>query len=197
MNRLDIFKEMGSIGSGNAATALSNMLGKKVFLKPIKADIVPIEQIPQDIGSIEQMVMAVYLMIEGDLKGDAAYIHPKENAMKLIAYLTGEECGDTPTDEQISAYKELANIFTASYLTAIAQMLSIHVKPSVPHYASDMLGAIIDEMVAKIGMKVDSVFLIKTEITIEEESLGGGYLMIFHPDSLDKMLKIVEEKIGV
>ena len=197
MNRLDIFKEMGSIGSGNAATSLSNMLGRKVFLKPIKADIVPIEQIPHDIGSVEQMVMAVYLMIEGDLKGDAAYIHPKENALKLISYVTGQECSENPTHDEVSAYKEMANIFTASYLTAIAQMLNIRLSPSVPHYASDMLGSIIDEMVARIGMKVDSVFLIKTEITIEEESLGGGYLMIFHPDSLEQMLKLVEEKIGV
>jgi chemotaxis protein CheC len=195
---IDVFKEMGSIGSGNAATALSQMLNKKVIIRPIKTSIVRIEDIPNEVGSSEQVVMAVYLRIMGDLSGDAIYFHPRKEAFKLINILTGNSIiPDEAKEEEISIYKELSNIFTGSYMNAISSMLNVSLIPSVPHYACDMLGSLIDFLIAEMGTQIDKIFLLKTEMNINENEIKGGYLMFFNPDSMTKMMDLVHKKYGI
>jgi chemotaxis protein CheC len=195
---IDIFTEMGSIGSGNAATALSQMINKKVTIKPIKTTLVDLERIPEEIGGAETIVMTVYLRIMGDLTGDAVYLHPKREAFKLINLLTGNNhVSDIPKEDEISIYKELSNIFTGAYLNAISSMLEIMIIPSVPHYACDMLGSLIDFLLAEMGTQIDRILLIKTEMSINDDEISGGYLMLFNPDSLNKMMEIVHKKFGI
>ncbi len=195
-SEIDIFKEMGSIGSGNAATALSQMINKRVTIKPVKTQIIPIEDIPEEIGGAETIVMSVYLRVMGDLTGDAVYLHPKDEAISLIKLITGNDKIDEDNfdDSIISAYKEMSNILTGAYLNAISSMLDIMIIPSIPHYASDMLGALIDFIISEIGQKIDSVLIIKTYMNIDYKDIGGGYLMIFNPDSLTKMIDIIHKK---
>ncbi|MFP4424687.1 MAG: chemotaxis protein CheC [Candidatus Woesearchaeota archaeon] len=197
-NELDIFTEMGSIGSGNAATALSQMINKKVSIKPLKTQIVPIEQVADEIGGAETMVMAVYLRVMGDLTGDAVYLHPTTQAMRIINMINGRDIEERlePQDDDVSAYKEMSNIFTGSYLNAISSMLDIMMVPSVPHYANDMLGSLIDFILSEVGKTIDSILLIKTEMEINDQAIGGGYLMIFNPDSLQKMREMIRERYG-
>jgi chemotaxis protein CheC len=192
---LDVFSEMGSIGSGNAATALSQMINKKVIIEPIKTTLVPIEQVPYEIGGPEIMVMAVYLRVMGDLGGDAVYLHPKKQALELISFVSGNKnIKIEPTEEDISVYKELSNIFTGSYLNAISTMLDVMMIPSIPHYASDMLGALIDFILAEIGKDIDNILMIKTNMMIDNQKIDGGYLMLFNPDSQKKMMELIKQK---
>jgi chemotaxis protein CheC len=192
---LDIFKEIGSIGSGNAATALSNMINKKVTITPVKTVILPIEDVPEELGGSEIIVFAVYLKITGGLNGDAIFLYPEEIGMKLIKEITNKGHA-VLNEEAISAYKEMSNIFTGSYLNALSSLLNIVIIPSVPYFARDMLGALIDAILAEIGAKVESILLIKTDIMIEDKVIGGGYMMIFDPDSLNKLKQLIMEKYG-
>ena len=192
---LDIFKEIGSIGSGNAATALSNMINKKVTITPIKTVIVPIEDVPDELGGSETIVLAVYLKISGGLNGDAIFLYPEDVGLELIREITNQDHGQL-NEEGISAYKEMSNIFTGSYLNAISSLLNLVIIPSVPYFARDMLGSLIDAILAELGQKVDHILLIKTKIIIEDKVIGGGYLMIFDPNSLEILKKIIMEKYG-
>ncbi|MGM5488682.1 MAG: chemotaxis protein CheC [Nanobdellota archaeon] len=197
-HEIDMFTEMGSIGSGNAATALSQMINKRVIINPIKTQIVPLENVPDEIGGAETMVMAVYLRVMGDLTGDAVYLHPTTEAMRIINMINGRDVDERlePQEDDIAAYKEMSNIFTGSYLNAISSMLDIMMVPSVPHYANDMLGSLIDFILSEVGKTIDHILLIKTEMKIAERGMGGGYLMIFNPDSLQKMRELIRERYG-
>lgn len=192
----DIYREIGSIGSGNAATALSQMINMRVTIEPVKTQLVPIEEVPAEIGGAETMVMAIYQRVMGDLTGDAVYLHSQEYAKTLIRYLTSKTNIeiDDPESEDVSAYKEMANIFTGAYLNAISSLLGVMIVPSIPHYATDMLGSLIDAILAELGQKVDRVLLIKTEMTIDYKEIGGGYLMIFNPDSMERMVDLINRK---
>ncbi|MCB9362656.1 chemotaxis protein CheC [Candidatus Woesearchaeota archaeon] len=196
--QLDVLNEMASIGSGNAATALSKLLGKRVVISPISSRLTPIEKIPEEMGGADTLVMSVYLGISGDLSGDAVFLNPKEQAMQLIDYLTNcnKEKRTEPCELDLSAYKEMSNIFTGSYMNAISTMLKVKIIPSVPHYASDMIGSLIDFILSDIGQSVDSALLIKTDINIDYQDIGGGYIILFDLESLQKMLRLSEEYNG-
>ena len=196
---LDIFSEIGSIGSGNAATAFSQMIGKRVTITPVKTVVVPIEKVPEEVGGTETMVMAVYLRVMGDLTGDAVYLLPKDRAMQFINVVSGRDINarTEPLEDDVSAYKEMSNIFTGAYLNSISSMLDIMMIPSIPHYASDMLGSLIDFILSEVGQQIDSVLLIKTEMIIDYKAMDGGYIMMFNPDSLDKMREMIQKKYGI
>lgn len=197
---LDVLKEIGSIGSGNAATALSQMINKRVIIRPVKTELIRVEDVPKEIGGAETLVMAVYLKIMGDMTGNAVYLHSKQDAMKLINMISGapeSQMPNVPSEENISVYKEMSNIFTGSYLNAISSMLDVMMIPSVPHYAFDMLGSLIDFLLSEISQKVDKILMIKTEMIIDYKDIGGSYLMVFDPESLNKMLNLVHTKFGI
>lgn len=195
---MDMFKEIGSIGSGNAATAISQLINKKITVKPLSTQIVRVEDVPEEIGGAEKMVMAIYQNIVGDLTGDAVYLHDKRAALSLVNHLTGttKDLERNPEQDDVSAYKEMANIFTGSYLNAISSFLDVMIVPSIPHYACDMLGSLIDSILALLGQKIESVLLIKTDLVIEGEEIGGGYLLILDPESMQKMKDLIAKKFG-
>ena len=83
--QLDALRELGNIGAGNAATALSQLLGKKVTMSVPKIDIIPIERVPNLMGEPDALVVGVYLRILGDVLGSLLLTFPRESAFSSVA----------------------------------------------------------------------------------------------------------------
>lgn len=49
-NQLDALREIGNIGAGNSATALSQVINKKIDMNVPKVSVVPIEDVPDLVG---------------------------------------------------------------------------------------------------------------------------------------------------
>ncbi|MCX7730581.1 MAG: chemotaxis protein CheC, partial [Candidatus Caldatribacterium sp.] len=45
--QLDALKEIGNIGAGNAATALSKMVGKRVNMEVPLVRVIPLKEVPE------------------------------------------------------------------------------------------------------------------------------------------------------
>ncbi|NLY18735.1 MAG: CheY-P-specific phosphatase CheC, partial [Clostridiaceae bacterium] len=63
---LDVLKEIGNIGSGNAATALAKLLGKKVDMKVPQIRIMGFSEINETLGGAETPVAGILLGVLGD-----------------------------------------------------------------------------------------------------------------------------------
>ena len=81
---LDILKEIGNIGAGNAATALSTLLNKKIEMNVPNVRIVPFHEITELAGGSENVVVSVFLKIEGDANGNMFFILPIEQGERFI-----------------------------------------------------------------------------------------------------------------
>lgn len=196
--QLDALREVGNIGAGNAATALSKVVGKRVKMEVPLVKILPLKDVPEWLGGAEKEVLGVYLTMSGAVTGHILFVMSIDDALKIMRILLGDL---TPTREQVlemdeiarSAMEEIGNILSSSYLSALADFTGLRLNHSVPALAIDMAGAIVDVVLIEISRKGDYALLIETEF-VEEENRIKGYFMLI-PDT--GSLEIILHSIGV
>jgi chemotaxis protein CheC len=184
--QLDALREVGNIGSGNAAVALSSMVDKKVMLSVPRASLVPLVR-------AETTVAGVYLHITGEASGSMLLLLEEKSAYDLAKLMVAVETGTPLTTMEQSALQETGSILAGSYLNALSQMTGLLLRPSVPGYALDMAGAIIDFILIEISQSEDYVLVIETEFDVDAQ-LIKGHLILF-PDL--GSLSIILGRLGV
>lgn len=188
---LDALQEIGNIGIGNAATALAGLLGKKVNITVPHAVFQPLEDVLAGVGGLEEPVAGVHLRIDGDLKGTVLYLFTQESAYYLVDMLLGQPRGTTQELDALgrSVIAEAGNILTGAFVSAIAGMTNLAIRPAVPMFAFDMLGAVIASSFAASGCE-DLVLLIETDFVQEEQehSVKGHFIMLLQPGYLETIL---------
>jgi chemotaxis protein CheC len=186
--------EIGNIGVGNAATALSKIVGKAVNLSVPKVQILPINDAMGIVGDPEMLVAGVYLAIEGDIDGDILLIFSAENSRNLAQIMM---CGMMPpkatedeenfSEIEISALKELGNILSSSYLNSLADFTQMTIGPSVPGFCCDMAAAILSVALIEVSSFGDNVLILQTNFDIEGQNVEGFFLLVPKPGSLEKI----------
>lgn len=187
--QLDALKEVSNIGAGNAATALSMMIGKKVDMSVPAVNIIKLDDIVQENGEVE--VAGTVVRVLGDIAGNILLVFEKSTAENVIEKLVGSR--QSPESEMGSSVLcEIANIISASYMNSIAQLTNLAIAPSVPATSYDMLGAILTTTFIESNqydeyiLDIETVFLDDTE-----ENIGGHFYYIPMPGSLEKILKSI------
>ncbi|OFW59354.1 MAG: hypothetical protein A2W01_09090 [Candidatus Solincola sediminis] len=185
--QLDALREVGNIGSGNAAVALSTMVDKKVLLSVPRASLVPLVKVSDLVGGAETPVVGVYLHISGDASGSMLLLLADSSAAELAHLMVADPEEELTTVEQ-SALQETGSILAGSYLNALSQMTGILLRPSVPGFAMDMAGAIIDFILVEISQSEDYVLVIETEFDISQHKIRGHLILFPDLGSLDIIL---------
>jgi chemotaxis protein CheC len=184
--QLDALKEVGNIGAGNAATALSQLINKKVDMTVPAVNIVPFETIFSRIGG-DEVVIGVLVRVLGDTPGNILFIFEKEGALNLIETLTGQR-EDILSEMGNSVICEIGNIISSSFMNAIARFTNLLIMPSVPAVSYDMLGAILSTTFIESGQFDDSVLDIETMFLETDSKINGHFYYIPMPGSLEKIL---------
>ena len=149
----DALRELGNIGAGSAATALSQLLGRDVSLNVPEVMILPVDKIAERLAAQHKIVAAVYLRIFGEIKARALIIFPQDKVMLLLDLLMKRNLGDTREfgETEQSALKEVGNIIISAYLNGIAKFIGLNSVPSVPALAVDMVEAIFRDNIGGDG----------------------------------------------
>ena len=188
--QLDALREIGNIGSGHAATALSTLLQRRIDMSVPKVWAVPFEQVSGIVGQLDMPQATIYVKAEGEAPGKAVFFFPVESAEIVVQALFGSDKPvDLYTDEMAqSALKEVGNILVSSFLTALTQFSGIAFQPSVPALAVDMIGASLDAIFLEEGMLEDTVLFIDTQLT-GLPKIEGQFIFLPDEGSLKKMLE--------
>ena len=184
--QLDVLQEVGNIGAGNAATALSQLLNEKVDMTVPTVKIIPFDDIFSKIG-VEEVVIGVIVRVLGDIPGNILFTLEKEAALKIISKLTGEE-QEVISELGNSALCEIGNIISSSFMNAIAKLTNLTLMPSVPAVALDMMGAILSTTFIESGQFDEYILDLETQFIQENEKLNGHFYYIPMPGSLEKIL---------
>lgn len=193
---LDVLKEVGNIGAGNAATALSQMLNKTIDMNVPSVNVVPFSQIADSVGGDEVVVAAIFLRIEGEAPGNMFFMLPVDEASMLIQHLTGDKSVDfiaDPSNEMASsALNEVGNILSGSYLSALSDLTSLNLQPTPPAIAVDMTTAILSFGLVELSRAGDYAIVIDTIIKEIDSNHNiqtkGHFFLLPDPQSLDKMI---------
>ena len=184
----DVLKEIGNIGAGNATTALATMLQCKVDMKVPQVRMMEFKDVGALLGGEEQELAGAYLSVEGDITGSILCLVQKEVALHLVSKLMGGMGGDEFGEMERSAFKEISNIVTGSYLNALSTMTNMCIYPSIPDLAIDMAGAILSVPAIEFGIMGDKILLIQSQISDEIE-MDGFFVMIPDMESYVKILR--------
>ncbi|WP_168122232.1 chemotaxis protein CheC [Paenibacillus sp. HB172176] len=189
---LDVLKEVGNIGAGNAATALSKLLGKPVDMAVPKVSLLAFEEVAERVGGSEQIVLAVFLRVEGEAPGNMFFIIEEQSAKRILRQLLSmrhEDEEESYSEMELSAICEIGNILAGSYLSSLADFTQLSMQPSVPGIAHDMAGAILSYGLMQYGEMGDSALLIETTFLEDCESLEGHFFLIPDPESFNKIFR--------
>ncbi len=189
--QLDALREISNIGAGNAATALSQMIGKTIKLKVPNVRAIPFNEVANVVGGSEALVAGLFLRVYGDTKGNILMIFPAVSAVSLVEMLLGKKVSSNLKFNEMedSVIKEIGNILASSYLGSIGQVLNINLVPSVPGSSYDMAGAVIDYILIELCHTGDTALLIDTEFIEDSNSINGHFFLIPDPASLETILK--------
>jgi chemotaxis protein CheC len=188
--QLDALGEVGSIGAGHAATALSQLLGDVVRIDVPSVRILPVTEVPTVFGGAENLVGAVYSRILGDLEGGLLFIVPRDGLLALADLLRGRRPGTSKSlgpDEEAVVLHAVA-VLQSAYVAAVARLTELSVIPSAAQFAYDMMGAILEVVSAEVGMKADVAILLMTRFHTADVEVDAALFYLPDPDSLDVLL---------
>lgn len=187
---IDMLSEIGNIGAGNANTALSQLLNKRIDMDVPTVKITDFEEMADALGGPENLVVGILINVSGDVNGMMILAFEQTSAHKLVNILLGKELDNFEafTEMDLSALYEIGNILASSYLSSLATITKLSMQPSVPHMAIDMAGAILSVPAIEFGKTDDKVLLIKTEFAEGKESVVGNYILLPDVPSFNKIL---------
>lgn len=193
--QLDALKEIGNIGAGNAATALSTLLNKRIDMTVPKIDILPFNEVVEIMGGAESLVAGGYLEVKGDAPMSILFVIPEKSVSLFMKLLLGKEMKTIEDFDEMSesVIKEVTNILAGSYLNSLGMFTNLVFEATVPALAYDMSGAILGNVLQLYGEVSDYSFVIESVFLEEEVEVKGHFFLLPGPDSLFKIL----ERLGV
>ncbi|MEK7453106.1 MAG: chemotaxis protein CheC [Patescibacteria group bacterium] len=194
----DQLVEVINIGTGNASTALSQMVNKKVMIFVPDIFVDRVELVPKFFGKSEEIMTVVFLRILGDVEGIMLLMFSPENALKLAGLLAGNHKKDIRflDDMDRSVLREVGNILAGAGITSLAKFLDMNILHSVPDSATDMLGSVVDSILADVGQGSDVVLVFNVDFQVDGEKIDGQFFFLFDPKATAKILKATEKKLN-
>lgn len=187
---LDVLKEIGNIGSGNATTSLAQMLNIRIEMMVPKVELLDFKELPSVISREDEPVVGILLEVKNDVAGSMMFFLQLQSAHYLINKLMNKDLdnSDDFTEIEMSALKEIGNIIAGSYLSAISTLTQMTITSSIPYICIDMAGAILSVPAIEFGKYGDKALLIKTEFG-DEVIIEGYFILIPELESYEKILK--------
>lgn len=189
----DALKEIGNICAGNAATALSQLLNRKISIVVPRIFILPIEQVFQAVGGIDKLVAGLMVRVLGDMPSNIVLIFSQKDALVLASFLTKKQVFESSimTDLERSAFKEIGVILANAYLGALGGFVGLGLVSTTPELVIDMTGAIIDYILIELSCKSEFAILVESEFHEPMASVTGHFFLIPNPEGLEIFLRAI------
>lgn len=186
---VDVLKEIGNIGAGNATTAIASMINTRMNMSVPDVKLMEASHLGGAICPEDEIIVGIFLEVQTDITGSMMFLMQMDSAHFLVNTLMGRDhTYQEPFDEMdLSAMKEIGNIIAASYLSALSTMTGLVITPSVPYIAVDMAAAILSVPAIQFGQYGDNALLIETEFG-DDVMMSGYFILMPEQDSYDKIL---------
>jgi chemotaxis protein CheC len=189
---LDGLREVSNIGAGNAAGALSQLIGETVSLEIPVVRALQLQEVPTALGGAEQPVVALRLGIRGGVRGNLLIVMSPAEALHVLHRMGVQAVELDPSEPMLaSALRELGNILGSTYLTAVSQLVHSSLVPSVPGLAVDMAGAVVDLLLMEIGGASDHAMVLETSFREKNGPIRGEFFLLPDPASLPHLVQSI------
>lgn len=189
----DVIKEISNIGTGHAATALSQLLGRRIDMAVPLVESIPLEEVCEHFGAPEEPICAVLTRCEDNFPCNIVFLMPEEHSARmgdLLLQRISIPCDPDHIEEiRESALAEAGNIVLGAFMNALGDMMHAFMPLSVPAVAHDMLGALMDVLVGIYGISGDMALVVNTPLSFPDDcdDFTGRVMLIPDPGALDSL----------
>lgn len=187
---VDVLRELGNIGAGNATTAIASMLSIRINMNVPKVALIEASKMGSSICPEDEIIVGVFLEVQGNIEGSMMFLLKMDSAYYLVNRLMGRDVnyqGDFD-EMDLSALKEIGNIIAGSYLSALSAMTNLVITPSIPYIAVDMAASILSVPAIEFGRYGEHALLIETEFG-NEVMINGYFILMPERSSYEKILQ--------
>lgn len=186
---IDILKELGNIGAGNAATSLATMTSKKIDMDVPSVKILEFKNVAPILGGEENLVIGIYFELSGDIKGNIMFALNMDSAINLTNILFNRNKRGKELDQMdISALSEVGNILASSYANSLSALTNLKIIVSVPSISIDMAGAILSVPAIQFGYVSDHALMIETVFQENKNRVEGNLFFLPELSSFNEIL---------
>jgi chemotaxis protein CheC len=186
----DALKEVGNIGAGHAATALSQLLNATVKLSEPTIDVLKYRDLATRVGYRDRSVAALHMYVRGEAPGQMIVLFDRDQALDFVNVFIKRIIGDIQIFDSIvdSTLKELGNIIAGSYLTALISLTGVNLLPSVPTLSYGTVHAAFRTLMSILPDQ--DVFLIESQFLDKQKAVSGQFILIPETGSLEPLLSV-------
>ena len=192
---LDTLRELGSIGTGNAATALSQMLNRAIRITLPEVRIMEYNEAIDWIGGPEEITAGVLVRLSGQISGIMLSVQQIDFVNLVLNSMLEKRVEDYSqlTEMEHSALVEVGNIMISTFINALSGLAGIDVSMTVPAFTIDMQGAILTVPMAEYGGQSDYIMTIGGNFVCDNQEVPCRLLL--SPDI--RSLNFLFRKLGV
>jgi len=192
---LDTLKEIGSIGTGNAATSLSALIGKQVRIQTPEVRIMGYNEAIEWIGGPEKISAGVLVKMSGQVNGIMLSVQQLEFVNLVLESMMGRGVEDYfgLHEMENSALIEVGNIMISTFINALSGLADINIQLTVPAFTVDMQGAIMAVPMAEYGGQSNYIMTIGGNFICDGKEVPCRLLLSPDIRSLNFLLR----KLGV
>lgn len=193
--QIDTLREIGSIGTGNAATALSDMLQKKINITLPEVRIMGYNEAIEWIGGPEEITAGVLVKLSGQINGIMLSVQPLDFVNLALDSMLGMTVTDYAqlSEMENSVLVEMGNIMISTFINAMSGLAGLDINVTVPAFTVDMQGAILAVPMAEYGGQSDYIMTIGGNFVCDGKTVPCRLLLSPDIRSLNFLLR----KLGV
>ena len=192
---IDTLREIGSIGTGNAATALSQLLQKEVRITMPEVRIMGYNEAIEWIGGAEEITAGVLVRLSGEINGIMLSVQQLDFVNLVLESMLDRGVQDYMGlhEMECSALIEVGNIMISTFINALCGLAGISINLTVPAFTVDMQGAIMAVPMAEFGGQSDYIMTIGGNFVCDNKQVPCRLLLSPDVHSLNFLLR----KLGV
>lgn len=193
--QLDVMREIGNIGAGNACTALSVLLGTTIDMSVPRVHLVGFESSEQYLGGKDNVVLGLKVAITDDLSGMMVHVVQKRFAERIINTFYEKKIEDLAVLDEMdsSVLNEMANITSGAYANSIASLTGFFVNIGTPSQTSGTLEDVMMVPVREFVAPGEKLLVVDEVFTIEDEHINSNMVLALDKESMTKLF----DKLGV
>lgn len=193
--QLDVLKEIGNIGAGNACTAMSILLGCPVDMTIPKIQLLDFDKTALTLGGADNLVLGIQIGITGNLNGMMFHIIQKPFAEKIINTYYAKELNSLREMDEMDAsvLNEMGNITSGVYANSIATLTGMLVNITAPEQRCNTVGELLQIPLNYFSEIGDKVLLVDEQFIIAGTEISSNMILLFENKSLKKLFA----KLGI
>lgn len=182
----DALAELANVGCGQASTALSQMIGRRVDLSVPTVQAYDLADAVDAIGPGEETVTAVIVPVVGTFAAAVLLVFSSGDVNRLCTML-----GVDPTDQFMaeSMIGEIGNILGTSYLNAIVALSGSEGEPAPPVTVTDMRAALVSTALADSPAAYDAAIIVDSNLEVADERCEVSFVLLAGAADIDLLLQ--------